>query len=212
MQEAHQGCVLLMEAGKDAISLGAIKAPRAAQHTARPTVEVGGVSSSVAPRVPSGRQIIVLLTVEAAAVNILAVIKLHGVGLGGASSTVVEKDALFKAAFGAPRVRLGSAFLMVVAAGASTQIVARGLRAAHCTARRMVAARGASLMAAAEVQRGAHLCAKRTAVGSDVCSKEVVSAQRVYMGAPISAWHMEEGSAVRCLVAPRVPVAVRTAV
>jgi len=82
--EAHQGCVLLMEAGRDAISLGAIRVLRAALPIARPTVEDGGVRSLVAPRVPRERQIIVLLMVGGAAVNILIVLKLHGVSLDGA--------------------------------------------------------------------------------------------------------------------------------
>lgn len=125
---------------------------------------------------------------------------------------MVGRDAQWKVAFGVLRGRLDSAFLMVVDAGASIQIVARGLRAAHCTARRMVVARGASSMGAAEVRRGAHLCARPMVVGNDVCSKEVVSAQRVYMGEPNSVWHMEEESAVQRLVAPRAPVAAQTAV
>jgi len=82
--EAHQGCVLLMEAGRDAISLGAIRELRAALPIAKPTVEDGGVRSLVAPRVPRERQIIVLLMVGGAAVNILIVLKLHGVSLDGA--------------------------------------------------------------------------------------------------------------------------------
>lgn len=210
VQEAHQDYALPTEAGKDAINLDAIKELRAALPIVRPMVEVGGVNSLVAPRVLRERQIIVSLMVEAVAVNILTVLKLHGVSLDGASSTVVGRDAQWKAAFGVLRGRLDSAFLMVVDAGASIQTVARGLRAAHCTVRHMAAARGVSLMGAAEVQRGAHLCAKPTAVGSDACLKVVVSAQRVYMGAPTSAWHMEEGNAVQHLAAPRAPVAART--
>jgi hypothetical protein len=124
----------------------------------------------------------------------------------------VARDAQWKVAFGVLRVRLDSVFLMVVDAGASIQIVARGLKAAHCTAKRMVVARGASSMGAAEVRRGAHPCARPTVVGNDACSKEVVSAQRVYMGELNSAWHMEEESAARRLVAPRAPVAAQTAV
>lgn len=84
MPEAHQGCVLLMEAGRDAISLGAIRELRAALPIARPTAEDGGVRSLVAPRVPRERQIIVLLMVGGAAVNFLIVLKLHGVSLDGA--------------------------------------------------------------------------------------------------------------------------------
>lgn len=120
------------------------------------------------------------------------------------------RDAQWKDAFGVLRVRLDSAFLMVVDVGVSIQIVARGLRAAHCTARRMAGARGASSMGAAEVRRGAHLCARPTVVESDACLKEAVSAQRVYMGELNSAWHMEVESAVRRLVALRAPVAVQT--
>ena len=70
-----------MEAGKDAISLGAIKELRAAPRIVRPMAEDGGVMSLVAPRVPRERQIIVLLMVEDAAVNILIVLRLHGVSL-----------------------------------------------------------------------------------------------------------------------------------
>ena len=105
---------------------------------------------------------------------------------------------------------LDSAFLMVVDAGASIQIVARGLKAAHCTARRMVVARGASSMGAAEVRRGAHHCARPMVVGNGACSKEAVSAQRVYTGEPNSAWHMEEESAVRRLVVPKAPAGAQT--
>lgn len=122
------------------------------------------------------------------------------------------RDAQWKVAFGVLKGRLDFAFLMVVDAGVSIQIVARGLRAAHCTARHMVVARGASLMGAAEVQKGAHLCARPMVVGNGACSKEVVSAQRVYMGEPNSAWHMEEESAVRRLVAPKAPAGAQTAV
>lgn len=81
MQEAHPGCVLPMEVGKDAISLGAIKELRAAPRIVKPMAEVGGARSLVAPRAPRERQIIVLLMVEAAAVNILIVRRLHGVSL-----------------------------------------------------------------------------------------------------------------------------------
>jgi hypothetical protein len=117
-----------------------------------------------------------------------------------------------KVAFGVLRGRLDSAFLMAADAGASIQTVPKGLRAAHCTVRHMVAARGVSLMGAAEVQRGAHLCAKPMVVGRDACSTEVVSAQRVYMVARNSAWHMEVGSAVQRLAAPRAPAAALTTV
>jgi len=123
----------------------------------------------------------------------------------------VGRDAQWKVVFGVLRVRLDSAFLMVVDAGASIQIVARGPKAAHCTARRMVVARGASLMGAAEERRGAHLCARPTVVGNGACPKVVASAQRVYMGEPSIAWHMEEESAARHLVAPRAPAAAQTA-
>jgi hypothetical protein len=81
VQEAHLGCVLPMEAGKDAISLGAIKELRAAPRIVRPMAEDGGARSLVAPRVLRERQITVLLMVEAAAVNILIVLRLHGVSL-----------------------------------------------------------------------------------------------------------------------------------
>lgn len=111
-----------------------------------------------------------------------------------------------------PRGRLDCAFLMVVADGASIQIVARGHKAAHCTARGMVVARGASLMVAAKAQRVAHLCAKHTVVGSDACLKEVVSVQRVCTGPLNTVWHMEGGSAVPCPAAPKVLVAALTAV
>lgn len=125
---------------------------------------------------------------------------------------VVGRGVQWKVAFGVLRGRLDSAFLMVVDAGASIRTVPKGLRAAHYTAKRMVAARGASSMGAAEVQRGAHLCAKPMVVGRDACSKEVVSAQRVYMGGLNSVWHMEVGSAVQRLAAPRVPAAALTVV
>lgn len=124
---------------------------------------------------------------------------------------MVGRDAQWKVVFGVLRVRLDSAFLMVVDVGASIQIVARGPRAAHCTARHMVVARGASLMGAAEVRRGAHLCARHTVVGNGACPKVVASAQRVYMGERNIAWHMEEESVVQHLVAPRAPAAVQTA-
>jgi hypothetical protein len=101
---------------------------------------------------------------------------------------------------------------MAVADGASIQIVARGHRGAHCTARDMVVARGASSMVAAKAQRVAHLCAKHMVVGSDACLKEVVSVQRVCTGLLNTAWHMEEGSAVPCPAAPKVLVAALTAV
>jgi len=117
-----------------------------------------------------------------------------------------------KVAFGVLRGRLDSAFLMVADAGASIQTVPKGLRAAHCTARRMVVARDVSSMGAAEVQRGVHLCAKPTVAGRDACSTEVVSAQRVYMGGLNSVWHMEVGSAVQRLTAPRAPAAALTIV
>lgn len=125
---------------------------------------------------------------------------------------VVGRGVQWKVAFGVLRGRLDSAFLMVVDAGASIRTVPRGLRAAHYTAKRMVAARGACLMGAAEVQRGAHLCAKPMVVGRDACLKEVVSAQRVYMVGLNSAWHMEVGSAVQHLAAPRAPAAALTVV
>lgn len=199
-----------MEVGRDAISLGAIKVQRAALPIARPMAVVGGARSLVAPRVLKGRQIIVSLTVEVVVVNMMAVLKLHGVSLGGASSTVVVRDARCKVASGALRVRPGSAFLMVVAAGASSRTAVRGLKAAHCTAKGMAVASGVSLTAAAKVLRGARLCAKHTVAGSDACSKVAASAQRASMGALSTAWHTEEGSAVRWLAAPRVPVAART--
>jgi len=212
VQEAHQDCVLLTEVGRDVINLDAIKVPRAVLHTAKPTVAVAGVRSLVAPKVQKEKQIIALLMVEAAAVNILAVLKLPGVSLGGASSTVAGRGARLKVAFGVPRGRLDCAFLMAVADGASIQIVARGHRAAHCTARDMVVARGASSMVAAKALRVAHLCAKHMVVGSDACLKEVVSVQRVCTGLLNTAWHMEEGSAVPCPAAPKVLVAALTAV
>jgi hypothetical protein len=203
---------LLMEAGRDAISLDAIKVLRAALHTVKPMVVVGAASSLVAQRVQRGRQIIVLLMVEAAAVNILAVLKLHGESLDGVSSTVVGRDARLKVAFGVPRGRLGYAFLMVVVAGVSIRTVARELRAAHCTARGMVVGGGAFSMAAAKAQREAHLYAKHMEVGNDACSKEAAFAQKAYMGLLTTALRMEGGSAVRCLAALRVPVGELTAV
>jgi hypothetical protein len=81
VQEAHPGCVLPMEVGKDVISLGAIKELRAALHIVRPMAEDGGVRSLVAQRVPRERQITVLLMAEAAVVNILIVLRLHEVSL-----------------------------------------------------------------------------------------------------------------------------------
>ena len=101
---------------------------------------------------------------------------------------------------------------MAAADGASILIAARGLRAAHCTARGMVAARGASLMVAAKAQRVAHLCAKHTVVGNDACLKEAASVQKACTGLLNTAWCMEEGSAVPCPAAPRVLVAALTAV
>lgn len=212
VQEEHQDCVLPMEVGRDVINLDAIKVLRAALRTVKPMVVVGGVRSLVVPKVQKEKQIIALLMVEAAAVNILAVLRLPGVSLAGASSTVVGRGAQLKGAFGVLRERLDCAFLMVVGDGASIQIVARGHRAAHCTARGMVVARGASLMVAAKAQRVAHLCAKHTVVGSDACSKEVVSVQRVCTGPLNTVWHMEGGSAVPCPAAPKVLVAALTAV
>jgi hypothetical protein len=180
VQEVHQDYVLLMEAGRDAISLDAIKVLRAALHTVKPTVVVGVARSLVAQRAQRGRQIIVLLMVEAAAANILVVLKLHGESLGGVSSMVVGRDVRLKVAFGVPKGRLGYAFLMVVVAGVSIRTAARGLRAAHCTARGTVVVGGAFFMAAAKAQREAHLCAKHMVVGNDVCSKEEVFVQRAY--------------------------------
>lgn len=211
VQEARQDCVLLTEAGRDVINLDATKVLKAALPTAKPMVVVVGVRSLVARKVQKEKQIIALLMVEATAANILAVLKLHGASQGGASSMEVARDARLKVAFGAPRGRLDCAFLMVVADDASTRTAARGLRVAHCTARGMVAARGASLMAAAKARRVAHLCAKLMVVVSDACLKEAVSVQRVCTGLLNTAWHMEEGSAVPCLAAPRAPVAALTA-
>lgn len=210
VQEAHQDCVLLTEAGRDVINLDAIKVLKAALPTAKPMVVVVGVRSLVAPKVQKEKQIIALLMVEAAAANILTVLKPRVVSQGGASSMVVGRDARLKVAFGVLRGRLDSAFLMVVAGDASTQTVVRGLRAAHCTARGMVEARGASLMAAAKAQKVAHLCAKLTVVGSDACLKEAAFVQRACMGLLNTVWHMVEGSAVPCLTAPRAPVAAPT--
>jgi hypothetical protein len=212
VQEEHQDCVLLTEVGRDVINLDAIKVPRAAPRTAKPTVAVVGVRSLVVPKARKEKQIIASLMVEAAAANILAVLKLPGVSLGGASSTVVGRGARLKVASGALRGRLGCAFLMAAADGASILIAARGLRAAHCTARGMVAARGASLMVAAKAQRVAHLCAKHTVVGNDACLKEAASVQKACTGLLNTAWCMEEGSAVPCPAAPKVPVAALTAV
>lgn len=207
----HQGSVLLMEVGRDVISLDAIKVLKAALRTAKPMVVVAAANSLVAPRAQRGKQITVSLMVEAAAVNILAVLKLHGESLGGVSSTVAGRDARLKVAFEVPRGRLGYAFLMVVVGDVSIRTAARGLRAAHCTAKGMVVGGGAFSMAAAKVQREARLCAKHTVVGNDACSKEEAFAQRAYTGPLTTAWRMEEGSAVRCLAAPRVPVAELTA-
>jgi hypothetical protein len=212
VQEAHQDCVLPMEVGRDVINLDAIKEPRAALHTAKPTVAVVGVRNLVVPKAQKEKQIIALLMVEAAAANILAVLKLPGVSLGGASSMVVGRGVWLKVAFGVRRGRLDCAFLMAVVDGASIQIVARGHRAAHCTARDMVVARGASSMVAAKAQRVAHLCAKHMVAGSGACLKEVVSVQKVCTGLLNIAWRMEEESAVPCPAAPRVLVAALTAV
>jgi hypothetical protein len=175
-------------------------------------VVVGAASSLVAQRVQRGRQIIVLLMVEAAAVNVLAVLKLHGESLDGVSSTVVGRDAWLKVAFEVPRGRLGFAFLMVVVAGVSIRTAARVLRAAHCTARGMVVGGGAFSMAAAKAQREAHLYAKHMEVGNDACSKEAAFAQRAYTGLLTTVLRMEEGSAVQCLAALRVLVGELTAV
>jgi len=112
VQEAHQDCVLLTEVGRDVINLDAIKVPRAVLHTAKPTVAVTGVRSLVAPKVQKEKQIIALLMVEAAAVNILAVLKLPGVSLGGASSTTagfgdsVRNCSIFRLCTGPGHCRL----------------------------------------------------------------------------------------------------------
>ena len=68
----------------DARNLVARRVLKEGPYIARPMAEDGGVRSLVAPRVPRERQIIVLLMVEAAVVNILIVLKLHEVSLDGA--------------------------------------------------------------------------------------------------------------------------------
>ena len=67
-----------------------------------------------------------------------------------------------------------------------------------------------NLVVRRELREGPSI-AKLMVVVSDACLKEAASVQRVCTGLLNTAWHMEEGSAVPCLAAPRAPVAALTA-
>ena len=150
--------------------------------------------------------------VVVAAVVRKAVHVLHVVNLACASGMEAARGARWRTAKEVQKVILASASRMAVEGAVKFQSAPRVPREAQSSVRHMVEESAAHSWVAPKELKVALLSARGTVEVSAAHFRAVVSAQRVYMGAPISAWHMEEGSAVRCLVAPRVPVAVRTAV
>lgn len=105
------------------------------------------------------------------------------------------------------RDRLACAFLMGVAAVASTRDVLRVPRGVPCTARHMVVESAVYLLGARKVLKGAHHCAKGM-VGENAVSLMVVGyVQRVCMEGQTFVLPMVEERDVLCLAAQRVHVA-----
>lgn len=126
---------------------------------------------------------------------------------GFALNMVAGKGVIWKAAPVVQKDRPACAFLMGVAAVASTKDVIRAPRAAPCSARHMVVESDAYLLGAPKVLKGARHCAKGTVEGNAVSLMVVGYVQRVFMEAQTFVSPMVVVRDVLCQAAQRVHVA-----
>lgn len=200
--------VLAMGVAKDARNQDATKVLKVEQPTVRPMVEGGDARNLDVQRVlKEGLTSALHMVVGDVVAMREGAPKQHEVSQAVASGMAEERDVWLKAVLEVLRGRLGCAFLMVVDAVANSKVVRRVPKVVLHSARHMVVESDAYLLVARRERRVVLPCAKGMVVGSVASLTAVEYAQKVFMEAQTSVWHMVVGRGAVFLGVPRVHVA-----